>query len=79
MKALTTLLGTLFVSVVGFCVGTVSGFLLAIAFHLHASGEVVGSGALFNGIASGIFYGLICGVASAILVGIFAFRLFKGS
>jgi hypothetical protein len=79
MKALTTALGTLFVSVVGFCVGAVSGFLLAIALHLHAPGEVAGIGGLFNGIASGIFYGLICGVASAILAGILAFRLFKSS
>jgi hypothetical protein len=77
MKTLKTALGTLFVSVVGFCFGAVSGFLVALSFHLHAPGEVAGIGGMFNGLASAILYGLIFGVASAILAGIFAFRLFK--
>jgi len=77
VKTLKTVLGTLLVSVVGFFVGAVSGFLVALSFHLHAPGEVAGIGGMFNGIASGIFYGIIFGIASAILAGIFAFRLFK--
>jgi hypothetical protein len=77
MKTLTVILGTLFVAALGFAVGAVSGFLLAISLHLHGPGEVAGIGGIFNGISSGIFYGLIAGLVSAIVAGILGFRLFK--
>ena len=79
MKALMAALGTILITAIGFAIGAVFGFFLALTFHLHGPGEVSGIGGMFNGIASGIFYALILGILSAILAGIYAYRLFKSA